>query len=466
MAARPELWGSFGMVSSTHFLASSIGMSMLEAGGNAVDAAVATGFALQVVEPHLNGPGGDMSLLFAGPDGLPTVLCGQGPAPAGATIERYRDFGLDRVPGAGLLAAAIPGSTAAWLTLLRDHGTKSLREVLEPATGLAARGVPVIGGIARSIAAVQDLFIASWAGSAAVYLPGGDPPAVGSTLANPDLAATYGRLMEEAEARQGSRETQLDAALAAWCQGFVAAAIDEFCRGAFLDSTGQAHPGVLTAADLAAWRPGYEEPATAAVGEWTIAKTGLWGQGPVLLQQLQLLAGFGLAPQRRDTPIEPLADEHALHTLLEVTKLAFADRDAWFGDPAAATLDELLDPTYLEDRRRLVGEEADSTLRPGRPGGREPRLPEFPDLVRAGEGSASTSGDPTVSRTGVPAPSGPRASQRGDTCHVCVVDRWGNTVAATPSGGWLTSSPVIPALGFPLGTRLQMTTLRKGCRPH
>src|ERR1700712_1863432 len=195
---RPELQGTFGMVSSTHYVASAAGMAVLESGGNAFDAAVATGFALQVVEPHLNGPGGDMTLMFSDPGGTPQVLCGQGPAPAAATVAHYREEGLELVPGSGHLAAAIPGSTMSWLTLLRDRGTKSLSDVLQYAIGYAENGIPVLPSIARTIAGVAQLFRDDWTTSAAVYLPDGEIPAAGTVLRNPTLGRFYRRLLSSA----------------------------------------------------------------------------------------------------------------------------------------------------------------------------------------------------------------------------------------------------------------------------
>src|SRR4051794_4041039 len=136
MQMRPELTGDFGMVASTHWLASAAGMAMLERGGNAFDAAVAAGFTLQVVEPHLNGPGGEVPILLrpAGSEEI-VVVAGQGPAPAGATIDHFRDLGLDLVPGTGHLAACVPGAFDAWLTVLERFGTMTLPDVLEPAIG-------------------------------------------------------------------------------------------------------------------------------------------------------------------------------------------------------------------------------------------------------------------------------------------------------------------------------------------
>jgi gamma-glutamyltranspeptidase/glutathione hydrolase len=438
---RPELQGTVGMVSSTHWLASAAGMALLEAGGNAFDAAVAAGFTLQVVEPHLNGPGGDVPLIFAGPDHEPTVLCGQGPAPAGATIEHYRGLGMDLIPGSGLLAAVVPGATAAWLTLLRDHGTATLRQVLDAAIHYATTGIPLLPSIAGTIARVADLFRAEWTTSADHYLGGGD------WLRNPAWATTLQRLLDEAESTSSNREAQIEHALASWQTGFVAHEIDTFARTPLWDSSGERHPGVLTADDLAAWHPSYEQPATLDFRGLTVCKTGAWGQGPVLLQQLALLDGFDLRPGTAEF----------VHTVVECAKLAFADREAWYGDAGDVPLDTLLSSGYNDERRGLVGDEADGDLRPGRPDGRRPRLPDaLAGAAGRGDSPAEydpTTSEPTVSRTG---------ESKGDTCHVSVADRFGNLVAATPSGGWLHSSPVIPSLGFPLGSRLQMAWLQEG----
>ena len=258
---RPELSGTFGMVSSTHWLASSAGMAVLERGGNAFDAAVAAGFVLQVVEPNQNGAGGDLPLIFArGDDKRPTVLCGQGVAPAGASAQRYRDLGLGLVPGSGLLAAAVPGAVPAWLTLLRDHGTMELADVLAYAIGYARDGYPVTPALSQCIADIEPMFREHWTTSADVYLAGGSVPGAGSVFRNPTLAATYERLVGASGSAASSREARIDAALDAWRQGFVAEAVDAFARTAWRDSSGADHAGVITGADMAAWQPSYEEP--------------------------------------------------------------------------------------------------------------------------------------------------------------------------------------------------------------
>src|SRR5947209_2226572 len=191
--SRPELKGTFGVVSSTHWLASQSGMAVLERGGNAFDAAAAAGFVLQVVEPHLNGLGGEVPiLLWDVTRGKPEVICGQGPAPAAASIDRIRGMGLVEVPGTGLAAACVPGAFGGWMTMLRDHGTWRLADVLEFAIGYAASGYPLLPRIADTLAMVEPLFREHWPGSAAVYL-GGGVPRPGQRLHNRDLAATHRR---------------------------------------------------------------------------------------------------------------------------------------------------------------------------------------------------------------------------------------------------------------------------------
>ncbi|RKT51900.1 gamma-glutamyltransferase family protein [Saccharothrix australiensis] len=449
---RPELVGTHGMVASTHWLASSAGMAVLEDGGNAFDAAVAVGFVLQVVEPHLNGPGGEVPAVFvvAG-ESTPRVLCGQGVAPAAATIARYRDLGLDLVPGSGLLAATVPGAWDGWLTLLRDHGTKSLRDVLGYAIGYARDGFPLLPRVVTTIEAVADLFRGHWASSAALWLPGGAPPEPGERFRNPKLADTWEWLLAAGEAAGSDREAQIEAARRAWSQGFVAAQVEEFCRTAFRDDSGRDHAGLLTGQDMAGWQASYEDAVTVDFGDWTVAKVGAWSQGPVLLQQLLLLEGF--ADRLSYEGGVPTAE--TVHLAVECAKLAFADREAWYGDDGDVPLDVLLSREYAEARRALVGEEASLELRPGAPGGRTAAMARH--VLRGASAeeqeAAGAIGEPTVSRTG---------AVKGDTVHVDVVDRWGNLVSATPSGGWLQSSPTIPSLGFCLGSRAQMFWLDEG----
>ncbi|HYA07534.1 MAG TPA: gamma-glutamyltransferase, partial [Xanthobacteraceae bacterium] len=288
---RPEIEGTFGVVASTHWIATAVGMGILEKGGNAFDAAVATAFTLQVVEPHLNGPGGDVpAIIHDVRRGKTEVICGQGPAPAKATISHYRSEGLDLVPGTGLLAACVPGTFETWMLLLRDYGTMPLAEVLKPAIGYAQNGYPLVERASATIATVAQLFRDYWPTSAAVYLPNNEVPATGALFANKTLAATYARIVKDAESAGSDRVAQIERARQAWSKGFVAAAIDRFCRTqAVMDTSGARHKGVLTADDMARWTPHVEAPLTYDYGRYTVCKTGPWGQGPVTLQQLALL---------------------------------------------------------------------------------------------------------------------------------------------------------------------------------
>ncbi|MFD4561499.1 gamma-glutamyltransferase family protein [Streptomyces sp. NPDC058469] len=446
---RPTLQGTFGMVSSTHWLASQSAMAVLEDGGNAYDAAVAGAFVLHVVEPHLNGPAGEVPILLAPAGGDVRVLCGQGVAPAGATIEHYRGLGLDLVPGTGPLAAAVPGAFDAWMLLLRDHGTKSLADVLKYAVGYAEDGHACVENVGATVEAVRELFETEWTSSADVYLPGGKAPRPGELFRNPALAATWRRLLAEV-AGAGDREAQIEAAREGWRCGFIAEALVRQSGRPTMDTSGERHTGTLTAADLASWSASYEAPATYDWNGWTLCKAGPWSQGPVFLQQLALLPA--------ELPAYGSADY--VHLLIEGCKLAMADREAWYGDadPDAVPLGELLAADYNAARRELIGEKASYELRPGSPGGRAPRLCEHARVVAPKESGFDPmgAGEPTVARVAAD------GGTRGDTCHLDVVDRWGNMIAATPSGGWLQSNPVVPELGFPLGTRLQMAWLEPG----
>jgi len=443
---RPEIEGTFGVVTSTHWIATAVGMATLEKGGNAFDAAVATAFALQVVEPHLNGPGGDVPvILYDTRKARCEVICGQGPAPAGATIAHYRGLGLEMMPGTGLLAACVPGTFETWMLLLRDYGTLTLAEVLAPAIFYATEGHPLVERANATIATVEQLFRKYWPTSAAVYLPGGKVPETGTLFTNKALAATYTRIVREAESVSG-REQQIERARAAWSRGFVAEAIDRFCRTQeVMDTSGSPHRGVLTADDMARWQAHVEAPLTYDYAGYTVCKTGPWGQGPVMLQQLALLKGFDLGT-------DPTSADF-VHALVECSKLAYADREKFYGDPdfVDVPMATLLSDAYNAERRKLVGDKASLDLRPGSVGGFGSVVKLKPQDISMAAGMGA--GEPTVGRMG---------EVRGDTVHFDIVDRAGNMISATPSGGWLQSSPVIPELGFCLGTRGQMFWLEEG----
>jgi gamma-glutamyltranspeptidase/glutathione hydrolase len=411
------------MVASTHWLASQTGMAVLERGGNAFDAAVATGFVLQVVEPHLNGPGGEVPAVFWSAErGEPLALCGQGVAPAAATIERFRELGHELIPGTGVLASCVPGAFGGWLLLLREFGTWRLADVLEFAIGYAEHGYPLHERIRATIELNEDL-LRGWAGSHALYLP---PPPAGELFRNPALAATYRRIVDES--RGGSREDEIERAKLAFYEGFVAEEIDCFSA---------AEGGLLTGADMTVWEATLEPVVTLDYRGLTVCKTRPWAAGIVGLQQLALLQGFDLAE---------LSQAEFVHVVTECAKLAFADRDALYGD-ADVPIETLLSARYNDERRALVADDASVEYRPGLG-----HLPRVRDAL-----ATPGSGEPDR-----------------DTVHLDIADRFGNLFSATPSGGWLQSSPVIPSLGWPLGTRAQMfwleeglpSSLRPGTRPR
>jgi gamma-glutamyltranspeptidase / glutathione hydrolase len=275
------------------------------------------------------------------------VICGQGSMPAGATIGHYKGLGLDLIPGTGLLPACIPGTFDAYMLLLRDYGTMRVSDVLSPAIGYYLNGYPLAERASATIATVAEQFRTHWKTSAAVFMPGDEVPRTGSLFRNPAAGNTYARLLKEAEA---GREAEIERARKAWSQGFVAEAIDKFCRTQeVMDVSGKPNKGVLTGQDMAQWQATVEAPLTYDYGRYTVCKAGPWTQGPVVLQQLALLKGFNLDGMNPTSP-------DFIHLQIECLKLAFADREAFYGDPAFVDvpMKTLLSDAYNTDRRKLV----------------------------------------------------------------------------------------------------------------
>jgi gamma-glutamyltranspeptidase/glutathione hydrolase len=433
---RPTVRGFGGAVSAGHYLAAQAGAAMLQDGGNAADAASTMGFALQVLEPHMNGPAGEVPILYyeAAEDRV-HAISGQGTAPARATIAHFAGLGLDRVPGDGLLGATVPAALDAWCLLLERFGTKRFCDVTAAARGFAERGFPMYPFLHNVLRFLEPRFRMHWPTSAAVYLP---VRPIGAAQTNLAWAALLGDLATAERDAGGTREQGIRAARDAFYHGRPAAQIERFVREPVRDRTGEAHCGVIEAGDLAGYRGAVEAPLSCGYRGATVWKCPPWTQGPVFLQQLRLLEGFDLAAMAHNGP------DH-LHHWIECAKLAFADREGSYGDPrfADVPIDELLSTAYTEKRRALVDPgRASLELRPGL--GRLPagwplvaaddRLPEEPQALAASRG-------------------------RGDTTHCDAADRSGNLAACTPSGAWIPSSPVIPELGFPIGTRAQMFVL-------
>lgn len=431
---RPMVMGTRGVVASGHYLATGIGLDILKRGGNAMDAAAAVGFALAVLKPHQNGIGGEVPILvWAANEGKVWAISGHGVAPQAATIDYYRRLGLEVIPGDGFLPALVPPAPATWILLLERFGTMRLADVLAPAIQLAADGFPMYDSLHGSIAASADRFRKEWPSSAQKFLPDGEPPPIGTIWRQPDWAETFQKLLE-AEAAEADRVRGLRAAHDRFYRGDIAATIVEFCRSTPIrDASGEAHTGLLTGEDFARFATRLEEPVTTSYRGVEVYKCSSWTQGPVLLQCLNLLEGFDLRSLGHNS-----ADY--IHTVVECMKLAFADREFYYGDPAFVEVpwDRLLSKEYAAERRALV-DAARASLEL-RPGGWPPVRAESIREVNAAFAAAAG----------------------GDTTKLEVIDSAGNMVSATPSGGWLMSSPVVPGLGFPLGTRGQMFSLVPG----
>jgi len=425
---RPVIMGNFGVVAAGHYLASAIGMHVLESGGNAIDAGVAAGFALNLVKPQSNGIGGEAPILIhragEGPGPRVVAINGQGSAPRRATIEWFRQAGLDLIPGDGLLPATVPAAFGAWVTALMRYGRLGLKETLGPVVDLARGGFAVYPALRDAIERNAEKYRTQWPSSAAIYLDGGDVPKVGWILRQPAWARTFeGAIDAEIRERGRGREAALQAALDYFYRGPVAAKAAAFANATdVLDVSGRAHRGLLDAADFADYRTTVETPVTLRYRGVDVYKCPPWSQGPVFLQQLALLEGFDLASMGHNSA-------RYVHTVVEAAKLAFADRERYYGDPAHVDvpMEKLLSKEYAARRRELIDAAvASDELRPGDAPPTGPR-----ELV------------------------GARRTYAGDTTHLDVVDAEGNMFAATPSGGWIPTSPVIPELGFPLGTRGQ-----------
>jgi gamma-glutamyltranspeptidase / glutathione hydrolase len=418
---RPVVSGMRGVVAAGHPLVSMAGMRMLLAGGNAFDAAAAAGFAAAVVEPTASYTlcGECVAMLYDARRRESVALSGQGTAPAAMTLDVFRRRGLDRIPtGPGAdahLSFTVPGAVDAYLTLLEAYGTKPVREVLAPAVDYAERGFPMYEYMHRMLAIPESRaqFALYPPGGDAVFYPGGRAPRVGERFAQPALGATLRRLVD-ADAT-GDRLAGIAAARERFYRGDVAALI-----GAFSEKWG----GLLRASDLAAYRARVEPPLSTTFAGREILGQGAWTQGPILMQALGMLATRDLRSLGHNSA-------RYIHVVAEALKLAFADRERYYGDVATVPLADLLAPAYLAERAALI--------RPDR------AMPAAPAAVAPREAGT---------------PAAPAAVD--GTTHVAVVDAHGNMIALTPSGGVFRKSAFAPELGCTLSTRSEMFVLDDG----
>lgn len=422
---RPVIMGTRGCVTSSHYLATNAGFEILLAGGNAIDVAVATGLALHVVEPHMNGIGGETPILvYSAREKKVFAVSGQGTAPKAATLDYFHKEKIAMIPGDGFLPATVPASFDAWITCLSRFGTMTLGQVMRPAVRLAEEGFPVYPWLRQNISQHATRYSKEWPTTARIFLPVGRIPDVGQVLKQPELAKTLRSLADAEKSGGNSREAALRAARDLFYRGEIARKIVEFTTtNPSKDATGKPHKSLLSLHDLNEYETRVEETVHIDYADLTVHKCGPWSQGPVFLQQLRLLKRYDLKSMGHNS-----ADY--IHVVTEAAKLAFADRERFYGDPlfTDVPLEELLSKRYANQRRTLIKmKKASPKLQSG----------EFDRGYR-------------------------RSAQRrseGDTTHLDTVDSEGNMVSATPSGGWIWSSPVIEGLGFPLGTRGQMFSL-------
>lgn len=428
MGYRPTLMGTRGMIATEHYLSAEAGMRMLHAGGNAFDAAVAATLAEGVLNPHMHTFGGEISALaYLAREKNVFSINGDTVAPQAATIEAFQQRGIQLIPFSDVLAAGPCAAPDALLTILQRFGTLSFTEVVTPALELAEGGFPLhpaLRGPAPvymltdfSVAGNADHFRKAWPSSAKVYLPGGRLPDVGEVLKNPDLARTFRRLIDAEKKGQSQGRTHgLAAAREAFYTGDIAHILVEHA---------QTRGGFLTLEDFARYHCKIEAPVSCQYRGYEVYKCGPWSQGPVFLQQLTLLEGYDLTGMGHNST-------DYIHTLVEAAKLAFADREQYYGDPdfVEVPMASLLAKDYAARRRALIDpRRASREQRPGNPR----------------TGAALLQGEDIFA-----------AQNWGPgTVYVTVVDKERNMASFTPSGAWIPSSPVVDGVGFPLGTRVQ-----------
>ena len=427
-AHRPNIMGTRHVVSAGHYLAAEAGFQVLEAGGNAIDAGVATGITLNIVEPHMCCFGGVApTIIYLAATGEIVTVDGLGTWPRAASCEFFRHHHPGPVPE-GILQTVVPAAPDAWLTLLERYGTISFGDAAQAAIRFARDGFPVQPHLSASIKGR----IAEFQGQpecAAIFLPHGRPPEPGDLFVQTDLAGTLQFLLdEERRAASRGREAGLGAVREAFYAGDIAAAIVKFH---------EENGGLLTAEDLAGYRVTLAPAASTRFRDIDVYSCGPWCQGPMLLQQLNLLSGVDLKSLGHN-------ETAYIHTVAEAIKLVAADREAYYGDPkfVDVPMEALLSHAYADERRKMI-----------RP---DTAWPDMPPAGEAGGGVNPYGGNeaPTMAEVAVPGAAGMR-----DTTYVCVVDRDGNAFSCTPSDSIMRKSPIVPGTGlFPSGRGNQSRT--------
>ncbi|GAA1559661.1 gamma-glutamyltransferase family protein [Kribbella lupini] len=412
-AGRPVISGVNHMVSAGHYLAATAAFEVLEAGGNAIDAGVAGGIALSVVQSELvNFAGVAPIIVREGSSGTVKSISGLGWWPRAMTPTLFRDHHGGEIPH-GLLRTVVPAAPDAWILALRKYGTMSFGDVAGAAIRLARQGFVMYPLMAELIATFEEEY-SRWPSSAAVYLPGGRAPRVGERFVQADLANTLQYMADQEAAASGDRDAGLVAARDAFYRGDIAQAIDRFHAE---------NGGLLTLADLAEYASEIEDTPRVTFRGVDVHGCGAWSQGPSLLQIFRMLDSGDVAAYGHNT-----ADY--LHTFVEIVKLAFADRHAYLGDPrfVAPPVERLLSEAYARERLARIDPGRAFHGLPVEGGYVDPRLPAVPERRL----------DPTPPSL--------------DTSYICVVDRWGNSFSATPSDVSY-DTPVIPGTGLSISSR-------------
>jgi gamma-glutamyltranspeptidase / glutathione hydrolase len=408
---RPEFRAGRHAIAAGHYLATMAGLRQLEAGGNAIDAGVAAGLCLGVLQSDFVSVAGVAPIIcYLAERDLVTTFAGVGGWPAAATRDEVLRRGGGTLPE-GALRTVVPAAPDAWVTALRRYGTRRFADVAADAIELAAEGFPMYEVMASRIAS-NERMLARWPTTAGLFLPDGCPPYPGERFRQPALARTLERMVAaEGRASAAGRDTGLQATR------------DEFYRGSIAEEIAgfiAAEGGLLAYDDLAGFAVEETAPIAVDYRGTRVYGCGPWCQGPALLEALQILAGFDLRGLRHNSPAY-------LHLLLEALKLAFADREAYIGDPAFVDvpIERLLSDEYAaEQRRRIDARRAAAALPEPGDAGRPRERP----LVAAGSGDGGS-----------------------DTSYLCVVDRWGNVFSATPSDGF--NGPVPPSIGCMISPR-------------
>ncbi len=434
----PAVRGTRQMVGAGNSLEVAAGTRILDQGGNAVDAAVATALAAAITEMDHFGLGGEMPMLVKIARKPVVAISGVGTAPALATAEFFAKRPPEPwekagekppIPGNGILAATVPGVFDGLILALQKFGTMSFAQVATPALEYAEQGFPLPEIFASTLHSTRNI-LAPWPASVAFFLPNGREPQAGELFREPDMARTLHELIAIEKRTHGKREKKLQAVRDEFYQGKLAHRIADFSEH---------NGGLIRYEDLKAYHADLDTPRTTTYRGFEINKPGFWTQGPVMLEALNILEGYDLKGMGHNSP-------QYLHTVVETVKLAFADRDRYYGDPKFSKIPEeiLLSKQYAAERRKLIDpQKASMESRPG------------------------TFAPP------VAMPSSTTTSGNSDTTCVNVVDSLGDVVSATPSGAWL-PSVIVGDTGIPLGTRLQTlltvpghpNTLAAGKRPR